>query len=1567
MIFESMWPLGLLAAVPVVVLLYLLKPRGKDYRISSNLLWDKLFQNQQSKTFVEKFIHNALMYLQILILMLLVLALMSPYINRQGNSGGNMVLVLDTSGSMQHDTGEGRTRLEQSLEEAWNLIDTSENTAFSIVTSDCTGAELLAVGVRDKDKLRDLLRQVECCDGPGGLEQAQSLVETLWRADQESGESTRTSQVVVYTDGIGAPEAMAYADFFDAQVVVAGGPVDNVANNFLSYAYRDGNAAEGNITCAASITNFSDQTASMEVSLYQGDSLQEVRQLSLGAGETTLCFFQEFQWQGEPLRSQVSSVKFDGKETKDSLKTDNESYGIPARETSMDGVLIGKGNTYIEKAYQAAVGKSLARAESAAALQEGGDLIRIYDAGTAGTETQEAGQSDQGQKEFLPSKSMVFAGSQNASGTVEGVLLTMTACDLTSGMSSFAVGVNETKVYQVPEWGTGFLWAGEECAGYYGEHDGVKTVVLGFDLRESDFPLKAEFPIFMSNAIHFLGDTSLLASNVYTAGERVLFHPQADFDVNTLAGETRKAGLYQVQGAGDPEWYVVRFATNSQSDGRITAEGTVAGDFSGSGLVRKKLRNVLLVLILALTAAEWILYVRQTRYRGRFYLGVRLAGTAMILGALFGLAVHRLDAVNTTVFLVDISNSNEQNLSEMEERLGDALEKMPQDNQYGIVTFGKNSLVEQFLTREKQSSRIMSMPDKTATNFEDALFRALAMIPSGGAGRVVVLTDGRQTKGDLTKAASALAAGQTELLACLYQVEQGQDAYVENVELPGYLYPGDAYTITVTVESNYETDAQIQIWMGSMQTAAYEVHLNRGANQFKFRQEVEGENIQSFQVKVAAAGDTCPENDSYHAYAVVDSAPKVLLVTGKNEDSGQFEALLDSAGCSYSKVSVHNAPHTLEGLLEFRSVILENVFLADLPEGFLENVETYVKDYGCGLVCCGGEDSFALGGYRESGLETVLPVEMELRGVNEVPSTLMIMVIDHSGSMGSDMGSGATSLDLAVEAAKTAVDQMRNTDYVGVIAFDDRYEWIVEPTEASDKEAIKNQIGTIPEGGGTTIQPALWAALKGAAAGDADIRHVILLTDGQGESKNYDSIISGYREADVTLSTVAVGDGSDARLLEQLAEACGGRYYYSDMAEDIPKIFAQEVFLSGDTYLQNGVFGLGVSSSEITRGLFEAGWPSIYGYISATPKHTSRVLISSEKNDPVLSVMQYGLGRTVAWNSDVKNEWTAGFAGQADYVQLWRRIIDYSAGSAGIGEDSVDVNTAGGRTSIVYHAIDYGEDTKVEAVYTDPEGNTMTAPLQATAPGRYEAVLETDVTGIYNLGVQRNDGGEVTNAITTAAAVQYSDEYKFDVGTEAFTSFVERYGAWLEPEENLWQRRKGGTRERYELAPWLILAALLWFVVDIALRRFCFRPQDTKLYHMAGGYLARRKALGGAASRREGRGEAGSGLSGKGTADGAKASGSIPAGAGQEGISLGGRTQSGMNGITGAGSSQSDGGGVDDAASKASGKVSRNVSGKENSAVQDKNTGKSRKKSGKPEPQALDTSALLKKKDQRGG
>ncbi len=1625
MIFENLWPLTLLSAVPVVIVLYLLKPRGKDYRISSNLLWDRLFRNEQSKTFLEKFIHNILMYLQILILVLLVLALMSPYIHRQGKSGGNVILVFDESGSMQHDAGDGRTRMEQAKEQAKSLIAASEGTAFSIITTDCAGTSALAVGATDKNSLYAALDQIDCCDGSGSLADAETMVETLRSAATEEEEGDRETEVVVFTDGNGAEDAMSFSEYFDARVVVVGDAVRNVSNNFLTWAetstIEDGAADQASetdsprfVTCASSLTNYSDASASMEVSLYEGDRLVEIRDLTIDPGETTLCFFEDFEWRGEALRSEISSVKFAGKKDRDSLAADNVAYAIEERTERMDAVLIGEGNTYLEKAYQAAAGMSLTKIAGEIALQDAPQTVCIYDAGT------ESSLQDS-------VNAMLFQDGAHSTGTAEKVMLTVSDCELTEGLAPFTIGVNETNVYEVPAWGTGFLWAGGQCAGYYGEHDGVKTVAVGFDIRESDFPLKAEFPVFMANAIHFLGDASLLADNVYEAGEKVVFRPHAKQDPAIPAADTKKAGLYEVTAGEITEQYVVRFAVGSESDGQITAQGTFSDTGYSEKLVKKRLRTGLLVLVFVLMAVEWIVYVRQIRYRGRFYLGVRAVGMLLLILALCGVTAGRRNAANTTIFLVDLSYSNERNLPVMEEYVRDALDRMPKKNQYDIVTFGKNSVVDQFLTKEDHFSQILSLPDKEATNFEDAVSRALAMIPANGAGRIVVLTDGKETTGDLGSMASALLSGQVELLARVYEgTDVPQDVYVENVEMPGYLYQGDLYSMTVTVESSYETDAEIQIWMEEIQTAGYEVHLNKGSNQFRFKQEVTGENVESFEVRVVAAGDGCEENNSYHAYSVVESAPKVLLISGRGEDSSKHENLLRSAGCDFDTVSVAGAPDSLEKLLEYKSILLENVYLSDLPEGFLTNIETCVKDYGCGLVCIGGDDSFALGGYRESVLETVLPVDMELQGINEIPSMAMIMVIDHSGSMSVPVRGRATSLDLAVTAAKTAVDQMRDADYVGVVAFDDRFDWVVEPTPADDKEEIREQMETIAEGGGTTIGPALWAALDGAEDCDVSIRHVILLTDGQGESRNYREIEEAYAAAGVTLSTVAVGKDSDTGLLEQLAENCGGRYYYSDMASEIPKIFAQEVFLSGDTYLQNGRFELAVDgNSEITGGLFEDGWPCVYGYVSATPKQASRVLIASEKDDPLLTVMQYGLGHTVAWNTDVTNEWTADFAGKSDYAQLWRRIVDYSVGSVTIGEDSVDVTTEGGRTAIVYRALDYGEQTKVEAVYTDPAGNTQTQALQATAPGRFEAKLDTDTTGLYNLSVRRLDGGNIINAITTAVAVQYSDEYKFDVDTAAFTGFVERFGALLDPEENFWRQRKSEARERYELTKWLILLLIFWFVMDIVLRRFCFRPQDTRLYRRAVRYRMKRKEK--RDRRKTGAGEAvsgrtvsvghmgGAGANGSGSAvpaengsvvraEGVESAGTM-AGNGIDGErSAGGMYGSGMDRMSGtgnrgifsgryAGATAGNGrrfaqSAADDGAAaaknmsaeflhaEASAGVAENrtaeamnkeisVSADMKTAGKEKKQKKVKKRDKKEEAQTLDTSALLRKKNQR--
>ncbi len=525
------------------------------------------------------------------------------------------------------------------------------------------------------------------------------------------------------------------------------------------------------------------------------------------------------------------------------------------------------------------------------------------------------------------------------------------------------------------------------------------------------------------------------------------------------------------------------------------------------------MRNLFLLLALVFLIVEWIVYVRQMRYKGKFYLIVRGAVAISVILALLGIQVQLGSSRTATVFVVDLSDSNEEHLKEADKYLQSVIAKMPAGNAYGIVTFGKNALVDQFLTEEDDYGGLLTLPEKTATNFEDAVSKALTLLPGDYSGRLVMLTDGKETRGDVRHMGQALLAGNVEFLTLLYEDEEETDAYIDNVSLPSYLHPGDKYTITVLVESNYDTDAVIELYNGSVRTASNSVHLNKGSNRFVFSAQVDADAdsgaMENLRVQVQAPGDTCPENNSFSAYSVVESAPKILLISGQGADVAEFNSVLHAAGCDYHVVSALNAPDNINAMLAYKSIILADTYIDDLPAGFLENLETYVKDYGCGFICCGGEDSFALGGYRNTVLETVLPVDMQPRSMNEIPSMAMVMVIDHSGSMISEAAdyTSVSNLDIAIKAAAVAVDNLRDSDYVGILTFDDQYDWQVELREADDKTAIKDEIMQINEGGGTTIKPALMEACDAITENEASIKHVVLLTDGMGETDNFQDVI----------------------------------------------------------------------------------------------------------------------------------------------------------------------------------------------------------------------------------------------------------------------------------------------------------------------------------------------------------------------------------------------------------------------------------------------------------------------------
>ena len=1418
MSFTSLWPLVFLLGVPAIIILYILKPRGKDMEISSNILWKHLFKYRQSRTFFEKFRSEILMALQILTMILLILALMAPFVMMNSTTGGSTTVIIDKSLSMQHKNNDGSTRLEAAKEEALDHIMSAAGDISVISAADT--ADILIANSTDRNRIKELVNAIRPSDKEGDLSEAYRLAATL-----------DSDNVLILTDGAGVAGAEEYAKTLKADVIDVGDASSNVSLDYIYYS-----ESGGEVTLR--FTNYSATDAEFDVTIYdETGNILGVQSSSAPAGKSSSILFSGIWTEGSYIRSAISAIRFADGKAQDSLGLDNSAVALTKRNSETQGILISDGNTFIERAYFAVTGADLTKTMSDSAVSAGNYNVVIYDAGYVpqGAKTGRNGGHD----DTDVSPNMLRFETSGGAGTLNSVVVDVNESEITEGLTAFSLGSNQVVYYECPEWATSFMEADGKCVGYYGINGNHKEVVVGFDIRETDFPVKAEFPVFIAGAISYLSDLSILGKDVYEAGDTIIINPNAevtpqDMMVSPADGSAEPvpapgtdmgvAGLYRISAGDRTEYFVIRAAQEGR-DGRLEGDDIHHGGSYSGTKARRSLRNVLIIAALILLIIEWLIFMRKMNYKGKFYLIMRSILIILAVISLLGIRLPKRSRDTTTVFLVDLSVSDTQNLKAFDRYIDESLERMPKHNKYAIVTFGRDAVVEQFVTDENMYMGLGSKTDVAATDFENGLQRAVSMLPSDTAGRIVVLTDGRETAGDIERTASLFVGDDISLEAILIGSDSGDDAYVKNVEMPETLHEGESYYLKVAVESNYDTDATVIVSSGGTEVAREDVNLHKGSNEFIFEEEVTAKDVESYEVRVEAEGDSVEENNNYSAYARVEDSPRVLVLKGKGESGNAFENVLDAAHVNAEFQRPERAPKELKDLLNYKAVIIENVYKEELPEEFLEILETYVKDYGGGFCACGGEDSFMLGGYNDTVIETVLPVNMELRGTLQIPSTAIVMVIDHSGSMLDYAGGGMTNLDVAVEAAKRGVDNLRDEDYVGVLAFDDTYTWAHRLSEADDKDGIKNNIETITDGGGTIIMPALEEARQALAASDAEVKHIILLTDGMGETSDFSSVTDKINMDGITLSTVAVGAWSDTQLMESLANECNGRYYYADINTDIPRIFAQEVYMGGDTYIKNGDYAvIPKTPSDITKDLFNEGWYNVLGYIAASPKTGAQQLLVSGLDDPLLTVWQYGLGKTAAWNSDVDGGWSSAYSGDESYAELWKRIVDFIGGTPGIGEDYMDVSSKDGKTVLTYHTGQYSDTTEISGIFTSPEGNSGDINFTSAEPGVYRAELDSVETGLYNINVRRSDDDEVTGAFNTATVVQYSDEYRFDVTEDRFRNFIDQYGQWREIDDNIWKKLDVSRSGSFSLTGPLLVLLMLLFLADVAGRRFGWEP-----------------------------------------------------------------------------------------------------------------------------------------------
>lgn len=832
-------------------------------------------------------------------------------------------------------------------------------------------------------------------------------------------------------------------------------------------------------------------------------------------------------------------------------------------------------------------------------------------------------------------------------------------------------------------------------------------------------------------------------------------------------------------------------------------------------------------LLLLIFSAKYM-YVKNRSQRMR-EIAVRFIIITLLLLALSGVSVKWKGDAKATVFLLDISDSMKENREDMLKFVADAIKEKKADDSIGVIAFGSDAKVEQFVSSEVVFSEFQTEVLKTATNLENAIDTALAMMPEDSAKRLVLISDGVENEGNIKDTISSIAAAKCLVEVVKLDTVSAEEVYVSDIKVPDSVASGENFSISVKIESNVACEAQVTLYSGRTLKARQTVTLQKGENIFTFKDTQSEEGLKTYRVQVDALQDTISVNNEYLAYTNISTRKPLLVIEGTSGEANEFVKILDSINVDYNVVHAATAPATLSEMNEYSGIISVNVHADDLRAGFLDNIEAYVKDYGGGFISAGGRNAYALGNYNDTALEAILPVDMELQGENEIPTIAMMLVIDKSGSMSS--GNGViTNLDLAKEAAVAALDNLRDEDYIGVIAFDDSYDKVVKLQKASDRENIRNSIYGISLEGGTSIYPALAAAVEEIASNPAKIKHIILLTDGQDGYDQYSQVIGAINANNITLSTVAVGEGCNMELLSGLAEKCNGRYYYTDINSDIPRIFAQEVFLSANSYLVDGVFTpIITSNDDVIKEVAVNGLPSLLGYVATTRKARATQLLESSEGDPLLCMWQYGLGKTVSWMSDVDAKWSQNWAGWENTSLMWHNLIQYITDDMSMDGAYAEVEQNGSTATIKYITEDYGSTTSVKATVYDDNGNSEVITLDPISPGVYTTDFIMGGTGVYSINIRQEEGDEVIGSVNTATMMQYSLEYRFYDKTTVLEEYTRAVGGnMITAATEVFDEELDMVKQRMDIGTTLLIIAAVLFVIDIALRRFRIKLPEIK-------------------------------------------------------------------------------------------------------------------------------------------
>ncbi|MGC9064146.1 MAG: VWA domain-containing protein, partial [bacterium] len=729
------------------------------------------------------------------------------------------------------------------------------------------------------------------------------------------------------------------------------------------------------------------------------------------------------------------------------------------------------------------------------------------------------------------------------------------------------------------------------------------------------------------------------------------------------------------------------------------------------------------------------IFIWLKRHRiNRVSLWLRVTAITLIILSLAKPQIIRKDTSLNVIFALDSSLSISNKSKEVGMQfIKMSLKEKDAKDKVGFITFADGAFTQSVLSKNPTLA-VYSSPSPYSTDIESAINLSILLFPRYGNKKLILLTDGNETKGDALAGAYRAKSNNLEINVLPLTDIVSSEVTLEDVVLPKKVNINEPFLVKFLITSTTPQKATLYLSEDGKKILSDRLTLKKGRNLFLYTLSLSKVGFHRFRGELFPQRDTKKENNIVDSFTVVDGPSKVLYVYSGDPEKAFIESLR-LQGIDLETSSPDRLPDIPVGFSGYSAVILDNIPATLLTLDQMKALQTFVKDIGGGLLVIGGPNSFGMGSYSDTPLEEVLPVESRIKQEAHLSDIALVLVIDASGSMSGQEGD-LSKEELAKEAAQLVVDLLKDSDEVGIIAFDHSYQWIVPIISTKEKEKIEKEIAKIQPGGGTAMYPPLESAYQSLKDIKARVKHIIVLSDGQTEPGDFNSLIKKMRLSDITLSTVAVGTDADTNLMKNIAEWGNGRYYFTSDIFSIPQIFLTEALTSSRPYIVEKKFYPAINESdEFLKGIEK--FPIFKGYVSTTLKPNAKQVLTALNKEPLLAQWRYGLGKVIAFTSDDGRRWGSDWVSAPIYSKFWSQIVRW------ISQETSPYH-------IVVSTYQKDENMKVSVDIIDSEGrfvNFLDGSLRVisptgkieeekfsqVAPGRYMGEVSTREEGIYSL------------------------------------------------------------------------------------------------------------------------------------------------------------------------------------------------------------------------------------------